>query len=62
LPDVLTAEEIGALLGKLTDPCWTAVLLAACTGLRVSELLALKWSDVDFAKVRFALVGPSLIK
>jgi integrase len=26
------------------------VLLAATTGLRVSELLALKWSDVDFAK------------
>jgi integrase len=50
LPDVLTADEIGALLGELTDPCRTAVLLAATTGLRVSELLALKWSDVDFAK------------
>jgi integrase len=49
LPDVLTAEEIGALLGELTEPCRTAVLLAATTGLRVSELLALKWSDVDFA-------------
>jgi len=50
LPDVLTAEEIGALLGELTDPCRTAVLLAATTGLRVSELLALKWSDMDYAK------------
>jgi integrase len=48
LPDVLTAEEVGALLGELNDPCRTAVLLAATTGLRVSELLALKWSDVDF--------------
>jgi integrase len=36
LPDVLTVEEIGALLGELTDPCRTAVLLAATTGLRVS--------------------------
>jgi integrase len=50
LPDVLTAEEIGALLRELTDPCRTAVLLAATTGLRVSELLALKWADVDFDK------------
>jgi integrase len=50
LPDVLTAEEIGALLGELTGACRTAVLLAATTGLRVSELLALKWSDIDFAK------------
>ena len=26
----------------------TAVFLATATGLRVSELLALKWSNVDF--------------
>ncbi len=50
LPDVLTAEEIGALLGELTDPCQTAVLLAATTGLRVSELMGLAWSDIDFDK------------
>lgn len=48
LPDVLTVDEIGALLGELANPCRTAVLLAATTGLRVSELLALKWSDVCF--------------
>jgi integrase len=46
LPDVLTVEEVRALLGALTDPCRTAVLLATCTGLRVSELLALKWEDI----------------
>jgi integrase len=51
LPDVLTAEEIGALLVELPEPSRTAVLLAACTGLRVSELMALKWSDIDFGKV-----------
>jgi integrase len=50
VPDVLTAKEIGALLAELADPSRTAVMLAACTGLRVSELLALKWSDVDFGK------------
>jgi hypothetical protein len=50
LPDVLTTAEIGSLLAELPEPCRTAVLLAATTGLRVSELLALIWSDVDFAK------------
>ena len=48
LPDVLTAEEARDLICKLADPSHTAVLLAVCTGLRVSELLALKWADFDF--------------
>ena len=48
VPDVLTIEEIGKLLGELTDPWKTAVYLAVTTGLRVSELLALKWADMDF--------------
>jgi integrase len=48
-PDVLTAEEIRALLGKLEGPYYVMAFLAAVTGLRVSELLALKWEDVDFA-------------
>ena len=48
VPDVLTAEEIGALLAELEEPYHTVVLLASCTGLRVSELLALKWEDINF--------------
>ena len=48
-PDVLTAEEIRGLLGKLEGPYYVMAFLAAVTGLRVSELLALKWEDVDFA-------------
>ena len=48
-PDVLTAEEIGRLLSKLDGPYYVMTFLAAVTGLRVSELLALKWEDVDFA-------------
>jgi integrase len=47
-PDVLTTSELTALLCELPEPAHTAVFLAAATGLRVSELLALKWSDVDF--------------
>ncbi len=47
-PDVLTAEEIGKLLSELREPWRTAVYVAVTTGLRVSELLALKWADVNF--------------
>lgn len=48
VPDVLTVEEIGNLLAELAEPWRTAVYVAVTTGLRVSELLALKWADVDF--------------
>jgi integrase len=48
VPDVLTVEEIGKLLGELADPWRTAIYVAVTTGLRVSELLALKWADMNF--------------
>jgi integrase len=48
IPDVLTIEEIIALLCELRDPWRTAVFVAAVTGLRASELFALKWSDCNF--------------
>jgi hypothetical protein len=54
-PDVLTAEEIRAVLGKLAGPYYVMAFLAAVTGLRVSELLALKWKDVDFAAEEMSL-------
>jgi integrase len=47
---LLTVEEIGKLLAELVNPWRTAVYLAVTTGLRVSELLALKWADVDSSK------------
>jgi integrase len=49
IPDVLTVVEIRKLLWELAEPWRTAVFLAVTTGLRVSELLALKWADCDFA-------------
>ncbi len=47
-PIVLNIEQIKSLLEHLKEPGKTGVLLDILTGLRVSELLALKWSDVDF--------------
>lgn len=46
-PDVLTPEEIQELLLELGEPCKTMALLAALTGLRISEILGLQWQDVD---------------
>lgn len=48
IPRVLTPEQFQALLGELKDPYRTMVLVAGGTGLRVSEILGLKWGDVDW--------------
>lgn len=47
-PDVLTSCEAKNLLANLHSRERTLVLLAVTTGLRRSELFALKWKDVDF--------------
>ena len=47
-PSVLTVEQVIAILSNLREPCRTMAFLDATTGLRVSELLALKWDDIDF--------------
>ena len=47
-PDVMEAHELKNLLAELQNPARALVFLTAATGLRVSEALGLKWSDVDF--------------
>lgn len=47
-PFVLTVEQYYAVLDQLPEPYRTMVVGAQCTGLRVSEILALKWEDIDF--------------
>jgi integrase len=55
IPDVLEVGEIKALLAELEEPVKTMVFLASATGLRVSELIGLKWSDIDFDKLEINL-------
>jgi len=48
-PRILTPREFSALIIAVQhEPCRTMVILALCTGVRCSELAALKWSDFDW--------------
>ena len=47
-PDILTSNEVQGLLANLRFRERTLVVLAVTTGLRRSEIFALKWKDVDF--------------
>jgi integrase len=50
-PTVLEPQEIQSLLSQLISPFRVMVFLDVTTGLRRSELFALKWSDVDFSNL-----------
>ncbi len=55
IPTVLTPQQLKELLDKLVDLPKTAVLVAASTGLRVGELLGLKWENVDFENLELSV-------
>jgi integrase len=44
-------DEIQALISGLAEPCRTAVIVALSTGLRCSELFALKWLDFNWEQM-----------
>jgi integrase len=45
---VLLPEQIPPLLAALEEPARTMVSVGVLTGLRIGEILALRWRDVDF--------------
>jgi integrase len=47
-PLVLTIKQYQAFVGHLSDLHRTMVVTAMCSGLRVSEVLALRWDQLDF--------------
>jgi len=47
-PRSLTVEEFQGFLQEVEEPIRTIALVCVCFGLRISECLALKWSDVDW--------------
>jgi hypothetical protein len=48
VPTILTKEVVWNIIARLREPARTMAFLAAFTGLRISELLGLKWADIDF--------------
>lgn len=46
--DYLTPEEIAGLIEATDERHKTLIMLSAFTGMRQSEILALRWSDIDF--------------
>jgi integrase len=50
-PLLLTLNQSVQVRESLPEPYRTMVVVAQCTGLRVSEILALKWGDVDFERL-----------
>jgi integrase len=51
----LTAEQFYALLKEIQEPFATLALACVCFGLRISEALALRWSDVDWLGSRLSI-------
>jgi integrase len=52
LPDPLSAKERDLILGSMAEHCdpriWAYFSFAFYTGMRPEELIALRWSDIDF--------------
>lgn len=46
----LNPSEVRKLLSSLPEPCHTLVLVAVLTGLRVGEILALRWKNLDLIR------------
>lgn len=50
-PDPYTIEQMRALLANVNGTQWElAIILAGLYGLRLSECIGLRWSNVDFSK------------
>lgn len=47
-PQIVTPEKFQELVSVLREPYRTMAIVAMCTGLRVSEILALRWEHIDF--------------
>jgi len=45
----LTPEQISRLLESFREPMRTMFLVGIMTGLRVGEIIGLRWKDIDFA-------------
>jgi len=65
-PCVLQVKDAWQILDELAQPYRTIVLIALCFGLRISEILGLRWTDFDFKRsvvlIQRSAVGKRLNK
>ena len=65
-PRVLQVKDAWQILDALVQPYRTIVLIALCFGLRISEILGLRWTDFDFGRsvvpIQRSAVGKRLNK
>ena len=47
---LLSLEQIQTLLANLAEPCHTIVVVAVLVGMRIGEILALRWKRLDFLR------------
>jgi integrase len=59
-PQTVAPEKFQELVLRLREPYRTTVIVAMCTGMRVSEVLALRWEHIDF-KVGAMLVQQGVV-
>jgi integrase len=60
-PQILAPEKFQELLGVLPRTHRIMAIVAMCTGLRVSEILALRWEHIDFKKKGAMLVQQGVV-
>jgi integrase len=54
-PKALSVDEFRKVLESIPEPFRTMCIVAMCLGLRVSEILGLRWRDVDWNGLRLAV-------
>jgi len=56
-PDPYTVEQVQQFMGKVAGTEWEMpVVLAGLYGLRMSEIIGLRWQNVDLEKMQFGVV------
>jgi integrase len=61
-PDILETGELRLLFDQLSHRERVMVLLDSVTGLRRSELMAIKWLDVDFEQLELSVTRAKILK
>jgi integrase len=61
IPRVLSVHDMRLVLRELTEPYRTMVLIAACLGLRASEIIGLQWGDFNWEDLTLLVVRRSVV-